>query len=234
MLHKGAQKRIYFEGATYFVTNHVVNWHRFFSEPIFCEVFMANLELCKLMKKFDLYAFIIILHHFHLLFRPDKAEDLSKIVQFLKRNVTRNINFVMGFTVEGAINESLLRLEDSTEDSALKKVNLRVVGKLKIPKANESLPRLGGDYKIYEEELKKHYVHLNNLRVQFVDKYGLNQNKFPKFHWEKSFRDHYIRSQKDFDEHVRYIQENPMKHKIEDPLNYNYIFTKYPDLISEY
>src|SRR3989344_5987617 len=105
-LHKGNQKRIYFEGARYFVTNHAKDWIKFFKEPIFCEVFIANLKLCKIMKGFDLYAFIVILHHFHLLFYPHQARDLSKTMQFLKRNISRDINFIIFHSPEGAIHES--------------------------------------------------------------------------------------------------------------------------------
>jgi len=228
-LHKGNQKRIYFEGAIYFVTCHTQNWYRFFKEPIFCEVFIANLRLCKIMHKFSLYAFIVILHHFHLLFFPGDVKGLSKIMHFLKRNISRDINFILGYSSEGAIHESLLRMEEE--------VNLGVRGKI-LHKNLNFLParsdrKLKNKYKVYRRLLEEHWEFLKKLKNQFHEKYGVN-HKFPKFRWQKSFRDHYIRNQKDFEAHIKYIHNNPFKHKIKNAENYKYIFTNYKDLINEF
>jgi REP element-mobilizing transposase RayT len=197
----GRQKRIFFDGATYFVTGVAQNWVEYFKEPIFCELFIEISKLAKEMKEFDLYAFVILLEHFHLMFIPHNAQDLSQIMQFVKRHYTRHINFILGYEHEGAICKSLLRL--------------------------------GEKYKIYGDLIEKHYKYSMELRKQFFVKYGSDQTQFPKFRWQKSFRDHYIRNQKDFDEHMRYIYENPMKHKIPDPEQYKYIYTNFPELINE-
>ncbi|MCX6744856.1 MAG: transposase [Candidatus Parcubacteria bacterium] len=204
MLHKGAQKRIFFDGATYFVISVANNLVEYFKEPIFCELFIEELRLVKKMKNLDLFAFVILLDHFHLMFFPNESRDLSKIMQFLKRHFTRNINFILGYTAldEEAIGQSLLRLGDI--------------------------------YKGLQNEIEAFTLRKIELRQQFITKYELNQTQFSKFHWQKSYRDHYIRNQRDFDEHIRYISENPMKHQIPDAINYKYIFTNYPELISDY
>ncbi|MFA5188727.1 MAG: hypothetical protein WC460_05185 [Patescibacteria group bacterium] len=192
---------------------------------------MANLKLCKIMKKFKLYAFVILLHHFHLLFLPENPKDLSKIMQFLKRNISRDINFVISHAPEVAIHESLLR-EGEEMFSQLR--GRLLLGKTSIIKNRREFNKnLKQKYKKYEKLLEDHYRFLLELKKQFILKYGENQNVFPKFHWEKSFHDHYIRNSKDFDEHVKYIYNNPVKHKIPDPENYKYVFTKYPELVDE-
>ncbi|MCX6746443.1 MAG: hypothetical protein NTX00_05565 [Candidatus Parcubacteria bacterium] len=221
-----SQKRIYFEGAEYFVTNHTKNWVKFFKEPIFCGVFIANLRLCKVMHDFSLYAFVVLLHHFHLQFMPENAKDLPKIMQFLKRHVTRHINFILGYETEEAICKSLLRL---SEGEVLKSKKDKI---LNISKLNKNLNPKQNKYQIYKELIAEHYTYLKQLRRQFVKKYGDNL-KFPRFRWEKSYRDHYIRNHRDFDEHVKYIYNNPFKHKIPAAENYKYIFTNYPELITE-
>jgi putative transposase len=200
MLQKPAQKRIYFEGATYFVTNDVYYWQGYFKEPIFCELFIEVLRLAKKIKQFDLYGFVVLLDHFHLLLKPYKSDDLPKIMQFIKRNFTRNINFILGYYAEEAIYKSLLRFKEK--------------------------------YLKYKDLIENHYKFLFNLRNQFIKKY--KSNPFPKFNWQKSYHDHYIRNKKDFDEHLRYIYENPIKHKIPDAKNYKYIYTNYRDLIDEF
>ena len=201
-MRHNSQKRIYFEGAEYFVTNNVKDRIKFFNEPIFCEIFVAILRLAKIFYRFDLYAFIVLIEHFHLLFLPYEAKDLSKVMKYLKRHIARNINFILGYTAEEAIGQSPLRL--------------------------------AGKYKKHQKEIEGINQLMKELKQKFIKKYGQNQNAFPKFRWQKSFRDHYIRNHKDFDEHVKYIYNNPFKHKIPDAENYKYIFTNYPELITDF
>jgi REP element-mobilizing transposase RayT len=200
MDHK-SQKRIYFEGAEYFVTFNTQDRIKYFVEPIFCEVFVACLRMSKIFYKYDLYAFVVLLNHAHLLFLPHEAKDLSKIMKYLKRHITRNINFILGYSTEEAIGQSPLRL--------------------------------AGEYKEYRDKIEKINQLMRELKQKFIKKYGQDQNIFPKLKWQKSFRDHYIRNHKDFDEHVKYIYNNPAKHKVANPENYKYIFTNYPELITE-
>jgi len=227
MLHKGAQKRIYFDGATYFVTSNVDKRIEFFTEPIFCEVFMANLRLAKIFYKFDLYGFVVLLDHVHLLFFPNKAKDLSKIMQFSKRHTTRDINCVLGYdslhNPEGAIRESLLLVRERL-----------LMNKLAILKNNDIIDKkLDGKYESRRKLIENHYQSLKNFKYKFIKKYGENQNTFPKFKWQKSFRDHYMRDKKDFEEHIKYIHDNPFKHNIPNAEKYQYIFSNYPELINE-
>jgi REP element-mobilizing transposase RayT len=174
LLHKGAQKRIYYEGATYFVTNHTENWFKFFDEPIFCEVFIANLKLCKIMKKFDLYAFVVILHHFHLLLMPGNPKDLSRIMQFLKRNISRDINFITSNSPEGAIHESLLRVGEETVSRLRERLLLGKTSTSLIKSDHEFNKKLKRKYKKYEKLLEDHYKFLLELKKQFILKYGEN------------------------------------------------------------
>ena len=200
MKHK-LQRRIYFEGAEYFVTFNTQDRIKYFVEPILCEVFIACLRLSKIFYKYDLYAFVVLLNHAHLLFLPHEAKDLSNIMKYLKRHITRNINFILGYITEEAIGQSPLRV--------------------------------AGKYKQYKKEIEKIDQLMREFKNKFIKKYGQDQDIFPKFRWQKSFRDHYIRNHKDFDEHVKYIYNNPFKHKISDVENYKYIFTNYPKLITE-
>ena len=227
MDHK-SQERIYFEGAKYFVIFNTQDRIKYFVEPIFCEVFVACLRMSKIFYKYDLYAFVVLLEHAHLLLRPEEAKDLSKIMQFLKRNCSRNINFILGYETEEAIYKSLLRLG---EENVLKSRKDRI---LNVSKLNKNLYKKQNKYAGYKEIIGNHYKFLQKLKWEFIKKYSKEQNAFPKFKWQKSFRDHYIRNDKDFDEHVKYIYNNPFKHKIPDAENYKYIFTNYPELITDF
>ncbi|MBU1682357.1 hypothetical protein KJ742_00260, partial [Patescibacteria group bacterium] len=69
-----------------------------------------------------------------------------------------------------------------------------------------------------------------NLKKQFHQKFP-NQNPYPKFKWLKSYRDHYIRNDDDFDKHWLYIKRNPEKHGLPDDWPYIFLNDEYEDLI---
>ncbi|MFA5188119.1 MAG: hypothetical protein WC460_02010 [Patescibacteria group bacterium] len=158
---------------------------------------------------------------------PENAKDLPKIMQFLKRHITRHINFILGYETEEAICKSLLRLNGGSDSFEKKRKTLGVKS------LNKDSNKKDNKYQIYKELIAEHYKYLKQLRQQFVEKYG-DGLEFPRFRWEKSYRDHYIRGKKDFDEHVKYIYNNPLKHKIPDAEHYKYIFTNYPELITDF
>lgn len=47
---------------------------------------------------------------------------------------------------------------------------------------------------------------------RFIRKYGNKQFVIPRFRWQKSYHDHIIRNEKDFNYHINYIATNPVKH----------------------
>ena len=94
-LHRNSQKRIYCEDAVYFVTLYIKNRLPLFKEPIFCDLFIEELRLCKQMRGFQLYAWVICYEHAHILFKPSKKYSYSDVMHYLKRHSSRGINIVM-------------------------------------------------------------------------------------------------------------------------------------------
>jgi len=229
MEYKGNQKRIFYQGAIYFITINTQNRIKYFSESIFCEIFIANLRLAKIFYKFDLYAFVIMTDHAHLLLMPYKTEELSKIMQFLKRHTARDINYILGYEffykTERAIRESLFRLQGYDNFFKIK-------GAINQSLLRSRLLRLKKRYLRYKSELKNYYKLLKKQKYKFISKYGNNQTSLSKFRWQKSYRDHYIRNYKDFKNHIKYVYKNPIKHKIPNAKNYQYIYTNYRELIT--
>ncbi|MFA6410227.1 MAG: transposase [Candidatus Buchananbacteria bacterium] len=107
MLHRNSQKRIYFPGAVYFITIVVQARLPFFKEEIFCDLLIEDLKFCKELKKFELYGFVILPDHIHLLIKPGYKFNISKIIQSIKKEFSRDINRILN--CEGAIPESRLR-----------------------------------------------------------------------------------------------------------------------------
>jgi len=175
------QPRFYIQDGIYFVTFYIKNRYPFFKELLFCDLFLENLKLCKKIKQFKLYGWVICYDHIHLLLEPSDEWNISNIMHFLKRNFSRNINIVMGYSEFSKIGESA-----------------------------------------------DNYPHFR-VRKQFFQKYP--KTPFPTFQWQKSYYDHIIRDESDFDNHIQYIQHNPIKHNLSD--NWRYVFTnpEYMDLI---
>ena len=185
--HRNSQRRIYFYNATYFCTTSTYNRIPFFKEEILCELFMENLRLCKQLKGFELYSWVLCHDHFHILFKPNDEWGYSKVMKSLKENVSCDINRIIEFN-EGATPASRLR------------------------------------------EIYRNKFDIFDYHEKFLQKYGKN-NPFPYFKWQKSYYDHVIRNEGDFENHFKYIQWNPEKHNLPD--NWKYVFThsEYDDLI---
>lgn len=196
--HRNSQKRICVFDASYFLTSRVQGHIPYFKEPIFCDLFVENLRMCKKLKEFYLYGWVLCYDHFHLLLRPWGDFDHSKIMQFLKCHVARNINVLT--SNEGAIGQSRLRVREGFSE--------------------------------YQSDIEKFDQYVQKLKKQFLQKHP-NGSPFPKFQWQKSFHDHYIRGETDFMNHMGYILSNPNKHGL--PENWPYIYTnpEYEDLIDD-
>ncbi|NQU77664.1 transposase [Candidatus Falkowbacteria bacterium] len=106
-LHRNSQKRFIEDIETYFITTTTKRRFPFFKEEIFCELFIDNLRLCKEMKKFTLYGFSILYDYVHLLIEPGEEFNISRIMQFLKRHFSRDMNCLL--TNEGGLRESRLQ-----------------------------------------------------------------------------------------------------------------------------
>jgi len=207
---KGAQKRIYIPEAAYFITVKTHNNGPFFKEKIFYDLFVENLRVCKKLKEFSLYGWVIVhdlparsqsfasakAGHIHLLIQPRGKWSYSEIMFSIKKQFSHDANRVMGFNppfpVEGA--QTFARLQ-------------RWV-------------------------LIDHQKKVSQFRKLFLKKYG-NHDPFDIFRWQKSFHDHYIRNVSDFETHMKYIIDNLYHHPL--PKDWPYIFTneKFADLAEE-
>lgn len=65
------------------------------------------------------------------------------------------------------------------------------------------------------QEIYRHRPDFFQLYSKFHQKYPHEHMiPYPKFKWLKSFHDHVIRDERDFETHMRYIEYNPIKHKM--------------------
>ena len=201
-LHRNSQKRIYEEGAEYFITTVTGERHPYFEDPILAELFLRDLWFVRALKQFDIFGYAVMPDHVHLLLQPRGRFNYSQIIGSLKRNVARDINNVFK-------NNSLIRDLHEGDDS-----NRRLRMNYEITKHNH--PDLQFD--VYAS----HYAAIEVLRNKFGQNDGPSPTH-PAFRWQKSFLDHIIRDENDYLNHLDYIYNNPVKHGlVTDPEQYPY------------
>ena len=223
-MHRNSQKRIYGD-YVYFITCDVQDKIEFFKEEILCEFWIEELKLAKEMKKFELYAFCLNYEHFHILIKPNKT-NYSQIMHFLKRHTSRNINIILGYNEIDLNKLSSYPVEG--EDGHLR---LRRDGhnfsECDVGQIHHIVPECDvGQRRLREfDEITKKY------REKYIAKFGTNLHH-PKFKWQKSFHDHIIRDENDFNDHWNYTMYNYLKHNL--PENWKYTGLKFADLIDDF
>ena len=93
--HRNSQKRFYGEDKIYFIVTKTFQNHPYFKEPIFCDLLIEELKLCKEIKQFNLYGFCLIYDHLNLLIQPNDEFNISKVMKLLKENISRDVNYVI-------------------------------------------------------------------------------------------------------------------------------------------
>ena len=196
MLHRNSQKRIYAEGATYFVTSVTYHRHAYFNEPLLAELLVCDLWFCRELKEFEIYGYNVLPDHAHLLIQPTGRANYSEIMGTLKRIVARDINDMI-------TGRPFIRNIKSRGDDSNRRLRMNFQ-KTKTTHANLTI-----------QTCELHFCSLSNLRERFLKKYGVVAN-MRRFRWQKSFRDHIIRNGRDFDNHLDYIYNNAVKHGLAD------------------
>jgi REP element-mobilizing transposase RayT len=217
-LHKNSSKRIYFPGAIYYIVIKTEYNYPYFEEEIFCDLFIENLKICKELKHFKLYAFSLIYDHVNLILEPSNEFNVSKTIKSFKENLSRNINIVMGYT----INQNSPLFEGETTSFRPQGLRKKFFNLFK------------GNF----DDISYNKIHIDQYKNKFVEKFR-GSNPYPEFKWQLSFYDHYIRfhknhlkKQKDWDFHYNYTVYNHLKHGL--PENWKYTSLNYPEMINSF
>lgn len=178
-LHRNSQKRYYINNALYFITTTTYERYPYFDNAVLCELFIHDLLICQKLKQFEILGYKINPEHVHLLIQPSKQYNYSDIMQSIKKNVTRDINYILNYENDYSVKARFAHLEARFANLAS-----------------------GGN-------------HIETLKLNFFDKYGKNHN-IPKFKWQSSFYDHIIRNEFDYLNHLKYIENQWVKHNLKE------------------
>ena len=90
--------------ACYFLTFQVVGWADVFSRRIYRDIIIDSLEYCRKNKGLELFAYIIMTNHIHVVVRS-KHENLPEVIHDFKR-----------FTSKKILNEIATNLQESRKE----------------------------------------------------------------------------------------------------------------------
>ncbi|MFH0780272.1 MAG: transposase [Parcubacteria group bacterium] len=131
-IHRQYPKRYYITDMPYFLTSATENRYPYFSDPkkhgrmeeIFCELLVKEIFFAKKIFRFKLYGFVVLPEHIHLLIKPLDANqnNYSKIMAFIKRHYSRNLNEIFNFP-SAEFGQTRLKEEFKYLDDSIEKIN---------------------------------------------------------------------------------------------------------------
>jgi putative transposase len=86
----GLKNKIH-EGYLYFVTLTVVDWVDVFTRPIYRHILLDSLKYCQEKKGLEIYAWVLMSNHLHLIASGHKEKNLSDILRDFKQFTSRHI-----------------------------------------------------------------------------------------------------------------------------------------------
>ena len=74
--------KIYDQGALYYLTFQIVNWIDLFTRKVYKDIVIDSLKFCQKNKGLEIYAYVIMSNHMHLLIRSEKEIRSDTIRDF--------------------------------------------------------------------------------------------------------------------------------------------------------
>jgi len=137
-MHRNSQKRLSIPGATWFVTTVTEARFPFFKYLEIAGLVEEHVKLLKTLTFSQIFAYAIMPDHVHVIIKPARENNLSRIMGGFKRNTSRECNIMLK-------NESFIRCH---------------------PEGADSNPRLRGHPAI-DSHLPKHIEKMNELKNLF-------------------------------------------------------------------
>ncbi len=78
------------QGAAHFLTLQVVQWADIFTRKIYRDIVIDSFKFCQKEKGLEIYAYVIMSNHVHLLTRATK-DNLSDVLRDMKRHTSKKI-----------------------------------------------------------------------------------------------------------------------------------------------
>ena len=84
-------KSITEKDGVYFITPTVIDWVDVFSRPVYKNIITESLQYCQKEKGLEVYAWVIMTNHLHLIVSARQGFDLSAIIRDFKKYTSKKI-----------------------------------------------------------------------------------------------------------------------------------------------
>lgn len=157
-LPMGLKNRIV-PGGLYFLTMTVVDWVDIFTRPVYKHIIVDALKFCQEQKGLELYAWVLMSNHLHLIAAAAEAKSLSDILRDFKGFTSRKIVATIQEEPESRKQWLLHRFEFSA------KLNPKVRHYKLWQDGNEAKELISNNF----IDQKLDYIHQNPVRAEWVD-----------------------------------------------------------------
>jgi len=103
--------QIYDQNKLYFLTFQIVDWVDIFTRPTYKKVITDSFIFCRAKKGLELYAYVIMTNHIHLLARAKEGFKLSDIIRDFKKYTASTILEMIKTNAESRSEWMLKRFE---------------------------------------------------------------------------------------------------------------------------
>ena len=105
-----SENRKAFAGEIYFVTLTVVGWVDVFTRKSYCDILIKNLRYCQLNEGLEIYAYVIMSNHIHLIVKRESEKELTELLGRFKSFSAKEIIKAIEEKPEESRKEWLLHL----------------------------------------------------------------------------------------------------------------------------
>jgi putative transposase len=146
-------------GSLYFLTMTVVDWVDLFTRPTYKHIIVESLKYCQEKKGLQVYAWVLMTNHLHIIAAADEGRNLSDILRDFKKFTSRQLV------------EAIEQENESRKEWMLYRFHL--AGKYDPKITHYKLWQDGNEAKEIHNnaflDQKLEYIHQNPVRAEWVD-----------------------------------------------------------------
>ena len=145
----------------YFITSTVVDWMDVFTRPLYKHILVDSLAYCQASKGLDIYAWVLMTNHLHLIAGMRDGIPLGDVLRDFKK-----------FTSKKVVNAIQENIQESRKEWLLSRFCFRAANDKKIKNfkfwQEESHIEQVNTFEFFKQKLD--YIHNNPVRQEFVER----------------------------------------------------------------
>ena len=143
----------------YFTTTTVVDWLDVFTRPRYKHIIVESLEYCQANKGLDIYAWVLMTNHLHMIVGTSGAASIGDVLRDFKK-----------FTSKGVVKAIQENEQESRQEWLLNRFRFRAANDKKITNfkfwQDDNYVETIISYDFYKQKLD--YIHENPVRQEIV------------------------------------------------------------------